>query len=39
MATPVWTTTAGKIATIDEQVAFSLQLEANLLRMSPVEKD
>ena len=29
MATPVWTTTAGKIATIDEQVAFSLQLEAN----------
>ena len=29
MATPVWTTTAGKIATIDEQVAYSLQLEAN----------
>jgi hypothetical protein len=29
MATPVWTTTAGKIATIDEQIAFSLQLEAN----------
>ena len=29
MATPVWTTTAGKLATIDEQVAFSLQLEAN----------
>jgi hypothetical protein len=29
MATPVWTTTAGKIATIDEQVAFNLQLEAN----------
>ena len=29
MATPVWSTTAGKIATIDEQVAFSLQLEAN----------
>ena len=28
MATPVWTTTAGKIETIDEQVAFSLQLEA-----------
>jgi len=29
MATPVWSTTAGKIATIDEQVAYSLQLEAN----------
>ena len=29
MATPVWTTTAGKLATIDEQVAYSLQLEAN----------
>ena len=29
MATPVWTTTAGKIATIDEQVSYSLQLEAN----------
>jgi hypothetical protein len=29
MATPVWTTTAGKIASIDEQSAFSLQLEAN----------
>ena len=29
MATPVWTTTAGKIATIDEQSSFSLQLEAN----------
>ena len=29
MATPVWTTTAGKLASIDEQVAFSLQLEAN----------
>jgi len=29
MATPVWTTTAGKIATIDEQSAYSLQLEAN----------
>ena len=29
MATPVWTTTAGKIASIDEQVGFSLQLEAN----------
>jgi len=29
MATPVWATTAGKIATIDEQVAYSLQLEAN----------
>ena len=29
MATPVWTTTAGKIATINEQVAYSLQLEAN----------
>jgi len=25
----VWTTTAGKIATIDEQVSYSLQLEAN----------
>jgi len=29
MATPVWTTTAGKIASINEQVAYSLQLEAN----------
>ena len=29
MSTPVWTTTAGKIASIDEQVSFSLQLEAN----------
>ena len=29
MATPVWSTTAGKIATIDEQASFSLQLEAN----------
>jgi len=29
MATPVWTTTAGKLDTIDEQVAYSLQLEAN----------
>jgi hypothetical protein len=29
MATPVWTATAGKIATIDEQASFSLQLEAN----------
>ena len=29
MATPVWSTTAGKIASIDEQVAYSLQLEAN----------
>ena len=29
MATPVWSTTAGKIASIDEQSAFSLQLEAN----------
>ena len=29
MATPVWTTTAGKIATIDEEASFSLQLEAN----------
>ena len=29
MATPVWTTTAGKIASIDEQASFSLQLEAN----------
>jgi hypothetical protein len=29
MATPVWTTTAGKLATIDEQASFSLQLEAN----------
>ena len=28
MATPVWTTTAGKLATIDEQVAYSLQLDA-----------
>jgi len=29
MATPVWTTTAGKLASIDEQVSYSLQLEAN----------
>ncbi len=29
MATPVWTTTAGKLATIQEQATFSLQLEAN----------
>jgi hypothetical protein len=29
MATPVWSTTAGKLATIDEQASFSLQLEAN----------
>ena len=29
MATPVWTTTAGKLASIDEGVGFSLQLEAN----------
>ena len=29
MVAPVWTTTAGKLATIDEQVAYSLQLEAN----------
>tara|TARA_Y100000592_G_scaffold21372_1_gene32968 strand:+ start:561 stop:3074 length:2514 start_codon:yes stop_codon:yes gene_type:complete len=29
MATPVWSTTAGKLASIDEQSAFSLQLEAN----------
>jgi len=28
MATPVWTTTAGKLATINEQVAYSLQLDA-----------
>ncbi len=29
MTTPVWTTTAGKLASIDEVVAYSLQLEAN----------
>ena len=29
MATPVWTTTAGTIASINEQASFSLQLEAN----------
>ena len=29
MATPVWTTTAGKIASIGEEVAYSVQLEAN----------
>jgi len=29
MVTPVWTTTAGKIASINEQASFSLQLEAN----------
>ena len=28
MATPVWTTTAGKLASIEEQVAYSLQLDA-----------
>ena len=28
MATPVWVTTAGKIATIEEQASFSLQLDA-----------
>ena len=28
MATPVWTTTAGKLATINEQVEYSLQLDA-----------
>jgi len=29
MVTPVWTTTAGNLASIDEQASFSLQLEAN----------
>ena len=29
MATPVWTTTAGKLASINEQASYSLQLEAN----------
>ena len=29
MSTPVWSTTAGKLASIDEQVSYSLQLEAN----------
>ena len=29
MATPVWTTTAGKLASIDEKVSYSQQLEAN----------
>ncbi len=29
MSVPVWTTTAGKLASIDEQVSYSLQLEAN----------
>ena len=29
MVTPVWTTTSGKLATINEQVSYSLQLEAN----------
>ena len=28
MATPVWSTTAGKLATIEEQASFSLQLDA-----------
>jgi len=28
MATPLWVTTAGKIATIEEQASFSLQLDA-----------
>ena len=30
MATPVWTTTAGKLASIEEQVAYSLQLDATI---------
>ena len=29
MATPVWTTTAGKLATFAEDSSYSLQLEAN----------
>ena len=29
MVAPVWTTTAGKLASIEEQVAYSQQLEAN----------
>ena len=29
MATPVWTTTAGKLATYQEDSSYSLQLEAN----------
>ena len=29
MATPVWTTTAGKLATFNEDSSYSLQLEAN----------
>ena len=29
MATPVWSTTAGKLASIDERVSYSQQLEAN----------
>ena len=29
MSTPVWSTTLGKIASIDEQVSYSKQLEAN----------
>ena len=29
MSTPVWTTTAGKIAAINEREFYSLQLEAN----------
>ena len=28
-STPVWTTTTGKITSIDEQVVYSKQLEAN----------
>ena len=29
MATPVWTTTAGKLATVNEAEVYSVQLEAN----------
>ena len=37
MVTPVWTTTAGKLASIDEQSAFSLQLEANTSDSTAIE--
>jgi len=37
MATPVWTTTAGRLATIDESASFSLQLEANTSDSTAIE--
>ena len=37
MATPVWTTTAGRLATIQESASFSLQLEANTSDSTAIE--